>query len=118
MKWWMLILGIACNASASVLVKVAMLPPWKFPSVSDPWAVLSNFPFWLGLALYGGAFLFYAESLVRLPLNVAQPILTSGAIATVSILSFAVFREPFYWTTIAGIVLVILGVILIASHAA
>ncbi|OPE27764.1 multidrug transporter, partial [Pseudomonas aeruginosa] len=77
MKWLILFLGIAANASASVLVKLAMIPPRRFPSLSDPMAALSNWPFWLGLVLYGVAFLLYAAALTRLPLNVAHPILTS-----------------------------------------
>ncbi|MCC9000442.1 MAG: multidrug transporter [Candidatus Contendobacter sp.] len=113
MKWLILLSGIAANASASVLVKFAMLPPRQFPSLSDPLGALSNWPFWLGLALYGGAFLLYAAALSVLPLNVAHPILTSGAVATVAVLSLVLFREPFYWTTIAGILLVMVGVILI-----
>lgn len=113
MKWLILILGIASNASASVLVKMAMTPPRTFPSFSNPIVGLSNWPFWLGLALYGGAFLLYAAALARLPLNVAHPILTSGAVATVALFSVWIFREPFYWTTGAGILLVIAGVVLI-----
>lgn len=114
MKWIILIAGILSNASASVLIKMAMMPPRRFPSLTDPWASLSNWPFWLGLFLYGAAFLLYAAALVKLPLNIAHPILTSGAIATVALLSFAIFREPFHWTTGVGIVLIILGVTLIA----
>ncbi|RXV73312.1 multidrug transporter [Burkholderia stabilis] len=117
MKWLILILGISANASASVLVKLAMMPPRKFPSLSDPVAALTNWPFWLGLGLYGGAFLLYAAALARLPLNVAHPVLTSGAIATVATFSILIFREPFHWTTGAGIVLVIAGVALITVHA-
>ena len=113
MKWLILILGIASNASASVLIKLAMMPPRKFPSPSDPMGVLSNWPFWLGLALYGFAFLLYAAALARLPLNIAHPVLTSGAVATVALCSLVIFHEPFQWTTIAGIVLVIAGVALI-----
>ncbi len=113
MKWLVLILGIASNASASVLVKFAMMPPRKFPSLSDPMAALSNWPFWSGLALYGIAFLLYASALARLPLNVAHPVLTSGAVAAVALCSLLIFREPFHWTTIAGILLVIAGVALI-----
>jgi multidrug transporter EmrE-like cation transporter len=113
MKWLILILGIASNASASVLIKIAILPPRKFPSPSGPMEAMSNWPFWLGLALYGGAFLLYAATLERLPLNVAHPILTSGAVATVALLSVLIFREPFYWTTAAGIALVIAGVALL-----
>lgn len=113
MKWLILFLGIASNASASVLVKFAMMPPRKFPSFSDPLAALSNWPFWLGLGLYGAAFLLYAAALARLPLNVAHPILTSGAVAAVALCSLLIFRESFHWSTIAGILLVVAGVALI-----
>ena len=118
MKWLILILGITSNASASILVKIAMMPPRKFPSLSDPMAALNNWPFWLGLGLYGGAFLLYAAALARLPLNVAHPVLTSGAVAAVALCSVLIFREPFHWTTGAGIILVISGVALITARVA
>lgn len=73
MKWMILVMGIAANASASVLVKMAMMPPRRFPNLAEPMAALSNWPFWLGVALYGAAFLLYAAALARLPLNVAHP---------------------------------------------
>jgi multidrug transporter EmrE-like cation transporter len=113
MKWLILILGIASNASASVLVKIAMMPPRKFPSLSEPMSVLSNWPFCLGLLLYGIAFMLYAAVLKHLPLNIAHPVLTSGAVATVALCSLVIFHEPFYWTTILGILMVIAGVALI-----
>ena len=116
MKWLILIAGIACNASASVLIKMAMQAPRRFPSPSDPAAALSNWPFWLGLGLYGGAFLLYAAALARLPLNVAHPVLTAGAVAAVALLSVVIFREPFQWTTGLGILLVIAGVMLITAR--
>ena len=108
MNWLILMLGILSNASASVLVKMAMMPPRKFPSLGDPLGTLSNWPFWLGLGLYGAAFLLYAAALARLPLNVA----------TVALLSVLIFRESFHWTTGAGIVLVIAGVALITARVA
>ncbi|ARP88267.1 DMT family transporter [Bordetella genomosp. 9] len=117
MKWVILFAGILANASASVLVKISMMPPREFPSLSRPIAALSNWPFWLGLGLYGAAFLLYAAALTRLPLNVAHPVLTSGAIATVALFSIFLFREPFHWTTIVGIALVIAGVGLITARA-
>jgi len=117
-KWVILLLGIASNASASVLIKLAMTPPRRFPSFSDPAAALSNWPFWLGLALYGSAFLLYAAALIHLPLNVAHPILTAGAVASVAVLSFVLFREPFHWTWMLGIVFVLVGVVLITARAA
>jgi len=116
MKWMILLIGIASNASASVLVKLAMKPPRSFPSLSEPMAALGNWPFWLGLALYGVAFLLYAAALARLPLNVAHPVLTAGAVATVAICAYVIFEEPFYWSTIVGILLVIAGVALITAR--
>lgn len=113
MKWVILILGIAANASASILIKFAVHPPRKLPTLADPLAAIQNWPFWLGLVLYGAAFLLYALALTKLPLNVAHPILTSGAIATVALFSFVVFREEFAWSTLAGLTLVIIGVSLI-----
>jgi small multidrug resistance pump len=118
MKWLILILGIAANAAASVLVKIAMSPPREPPSLSSPMAALGNIPFWLGLLLYGAAFLFYAAALARFPLNVAHPTLTVGAVAAVAVLSMYVFREPFYWTTVVGLILVISGVLLITCRVA
>lgn len=117
MKWLILALGIAANASASLLVKLAMSPPRRFPSLSDPWGALSNWPFWFGLGLYGAAFLLYAAALARLPLNIAHPVLTSGAIATVALASALLLREPFHWTTVAGLLLVIAGVGLLTLRA-
>lgn len=116
MKWLILIIGIIANASASVLVKMAIVPPRQFPTFRDPMIALGNWPFWLGLGLYGAAFLLYAAALARLPLNVAHPILTSGAVAAVALLSVLIFREQFYWTTGAGIALVIAGVALISMR--
>lgn len=118
MKWMILILGILSNASASVLIKIAMTAPRQFPSPSDPMAALSNWPFWLGLSLYGTAFLLYAAALAKLPLNVAHPVLTAGAVAAVAVSSVVIFREPFHWTTGAGILLVIAGVALITARVA
>jgi small multidrug resistance pump len=115
-KWLILILGILSNASASVLIKLAMMPPRQFPSLKNPAAILANWPLWLGIGLYGAAFLLYAAALARLPLNVAHPILTTGAIAAVALCSFLIFNEPFYWTTLLGLVFVVTGVILIASR--
>jgi small multidrug resistance pump len=118
MKWLLLILAIVANALASVMVKMAVVPPRKFPSLGEPLAALTNWPFWLGLALYGGTFLLYAAALTMLPLNVAYVVLTSGAVAVVAVLSVLVFNEQLYWTTVAGIALVVIGVALTVSRVA
>ena len=115
MKWLILLLGILCNASASALIKVAITPPRKFPSLDAPLAAIMNWPMWVGLFCYGSAFLLYAAALTRLPLNVVHPVMTSGAIATVAVLSVTVFRESFHWTIGLGIVLIIGGMFAITA---
>ena len=116
MHWLILVLGIFSNAFASVLIKIAVTEPRRFPSLTEPMSALANWPFWLGLFLYGAAFLLYAAALAKFPLNVAHPVLTTGAVAMVALLSIVMFKEPFYWTTALGIVLVIIGVALITAR--
>ena len=116
MHWLILVLGVFANAFASVLIKVAVTEPREFPTLADPMTALTNWPFWLGLILYGAAFFLYAAALDKFPLNVAHPVLTTGAIAMVALLSVVMFKEQFYWTTILGVVLVIIGVALITAR--
>ena len=116
MKWLILISGVISNAAASILIKMAMTSPRKFPSLYRPMEALANWPFWVGLVLYGGAYLLYAAALSRLPINVAHPLLTAGAVAVVALSSAVVFQEPFPWTTGLGIFLVIAGVALITAR--
>lgn len=118
MNWIIIILGISSNAFASVLIKMAVTEPRKFPSITNPLVALSNWPFWLGLALYGAAFLLYAAALARFPLNIVHPVLTTGAVAMVALLSIVIFKEPFAWKTAFGIAFVILGVVLISMRTA
>ena len=109
MRWLLIIFGILSNVFASVLIKVAMMPPRKMPSLKDPLAVITNIPLWSGLFLYGMAFVLYAAALRFFPLHVAHPVLTSGAIAGV--------RETLTLMTVAGILLIIAGVVMISvSH--
>ncbi|RIX48510.1 MAG: multidrug transporter [Rhodocyclales bacterium GT-UBC] len=116
MKWLILILGIVTNASASILIKLATMPPRRFPSITAPLSALDNGPFWAGLGLYGAAFLLYAAALERLPLNVAHPILTAGAIGAVAVCSVLIFHEPFHWLRALGVLLVVIGVVLITAQ--
>jgi small multidrug resistance pump len=115
-KWLVLFIGVFSNALASVLVKIAIISPRKFPSLDDPIVALANWPFWLGLFLYGIALLCFATALSQLPLNIAHPVFTAGAVATVSLFSYFLLGEKFSWIIFFGIFLVILGVILITLH--
>lgn len=110
-------LGVVANASENMLVKIAMMPPCKFSSLTDSLGTSSKLLIWLGLGLYGGALLLYAAGLARLPLNTIHPILTLAMVLAVALLSVATFRESFHWTTLAGIVQAISSITPITSRA-
>ena len=115
MKLLVLLLGIASNASASLLIKLALKPPFKLPSLAAPWEALENWPMIWGLFLYGSAFVLYAIALKFFPLNIVHPILTSGAIASVAVFSIVVLGEALRPAMIAGLGFIILGVVLLTS---
>lgn len=109
----LVVFEIVSNAVASVLIKYAVMPQRKI-SISEPLSLILNIPLWTGIIFYGIAFVLYALTLQRLPLNVTHPILTCGAITMVAVLSVILFGESFSLTKIVGVILVSLGVILIS----
>lgn len=111
MKWLILFLGIASNASASVLIKVAMSNVNSPIQLSRPLSIIANVPLISGLSLYGMAFILYALALNYLPLNVAHPTLTSGSIALVAIASVVFFGETLTAVNIVGLIFITLGVV-------
>lgn len=113
MKWLILLAGVAMNASASLLMKLAVTPPRRLPSLANPLGVFSNVPMWAGLLAYGAAFALYVVALARFPLNVAHPVLTAGAIVCVATSSVLVLQEPMHPTMVIGIALIVLGVVLL-----
>lgn len=117
MKWFILVMGIFTNASASVLVKIAVTKLSDSSPLLDPISLITNWPFVFGLLLYAMTFLFYALALVYFPLNIAHPVFTSGAIVCVSLISFFVLKEQFFITTGIGILFIVGGLLLITYKA-
>jgi small multidrug resistance pump len=110
--WIVLLAGIASNASGSVLLKFAFRVPVSF---TDPATMLQNWRVVPATFLYGMAFVLYAIAVNRLPLNIAHPISTAGAIVLVGLVSWLGLRESFSIAQIAGYVLLVVGVALIAT---
>ena len=114
MKWIFLMLGVLANASASILIKAGIgygfEPQFSLRCLLD---FIKNWQLMLGIVLYGLAFLLYALSLSRLPLNIVHPTMTSGSIALVGICAYLVFHERFSIITIAGYCFILRGVFLV-----
>jgi small multidrug resistance pump len=116
MTWLNVIFAIVLNALASVMLKLASQPPFQLPSLARPLAFLTNWPLFVGLVSYGLAFILYAVAVSRLPLGVVYPVLTSGAIALVVLISFVWFKEPLHPSAMLGVLLVLAGVVLITRQ--
>lgn len=111
MTWLLVVVGVLANAAASVLVKLSSDGPL---TLSDPWALATNGRLWLAAVSYGVAFLAYAAAVTRLPLNVAHPVSTSGAIVLVGLCSALMIREtftPLHWL---GYSLLLAGILVLA----
>ncbi|WP_309093054.1 hypothetical protein [Phenylobacterium sp.] len=112
MTWLILAVGVLANAAASVLVKLSSDGPL---TLADPGALATNWRLWLAAVSYGVAFLAYAAAVTRLPLNVAHPVATAGAIVLVGLCSALLIREaftPLHWL---GYGLLLAGILVLAS---
>lgn len=97
MTWLLVLIGVVANAAASVLVKYSSPGPL---TLSDPVALVTNWRLVAAAVSYGIAFAAYAAAVTRLPLNVAHPVATAGAIVLVGFASAFMVREaftPLHW---------------------
>lgn len=106
MQWLLIALGVLANAAASVLAKLAppLEPERGLVHLLENWRLL------LAVACYGVAFLVYTAALQRLPLNIAHPVSTAGAIVLVGLCSALLFDEPFDLARIVGYLLLFAGI--------
>lgn len=111
MTWLLIVVGVIANAAASVLVKLSTKGPLD---LSNPVGLITNGGLWLAAVSYGVAFLAYAAAVSRLPLNVAHPVATAGAIVLVGLCSALLIREtftPMHWL---GYGLLVAGIVVLA----
>lgn len=74
---------------------------------------LINYPTLLGALFYAATFAAYAAALQKIPLSVAQPVVTAGASVLTALLSASLLREtiaPINW---AGLLLIVSGIYLL-----
>ncbi len=112
MTWLLILVGVVANAAASVLVKLSSEGPL---GLSNPLALITNGRLWLAAISYGVAFLAYAAAVTRLPLNVAHPVATAGAIVLVGLCSALVIRETFTLQHWLGYGLLLAGILVLAA---
>jgi small multidrug resistance pump len=107
MKWFLILFGILANATASALVKTMAPSPTLL-------GMLLNWRLIVSIGCYGLAFLAYAAAVARMPLNIAHPVSTAGAIVLVGMLSWLVFNESFSAMRMVGYGLLLVGIAILA----
>jgi multidrug transporter EmrE-like cation transporter len=113
LSWILVITGIACNAAASIMMKIGAAQAAK-ASAAGLMGLITNFWLYGAVASYGAAFVLYGAALSRMPLNVAHPIMTAGAIVLVGLSSAFYFRESVSVPTVIGYSLLLAGIVALA----
>lgn len=116
MKWLILLIGIFSNSLASLLVKIGMQSSHSINSLKNPLTIFQNLPLISGVFLYVITFIVYILALKIFPLNIAHPILTSGAIAMVAIFSVYFLDESFKPNMLLGLFFIVFGVTLLTNN--
>jgi multidrug transporter EmrE-like cation transporter len=116
--WILLLGGVALNAAAQLFLKAATRASGVL--VADTGSVswiaaahlLEQPPLWAGLACYGISVFLWVGALSRVPVSVAYPLLSIGYVVN-AFAAAALFGEVLSVTKLAGIGLIIAGVLLL-----
>lgn len=112
--WLSLGLAVVLNAAANILIKAGANGGASDVDLVTLWG-LARSPYILaGIASFAAALGFYAMALTRVELSVGYPIMVSLGIAIVFVWSVLVFQERLDWTKIAGTLMALGAVVLLA----
>jgi multidrug transporter EmrE-like cation transporter len=115
-----LAVALTANAAANLLIRAGMRG--RALDLAEPGAVLRGIvlnPLVLGgLALFALNVVSYAYVLSRVPLSIAYPIMTSAGFLIVVTASSLLFHETLAPVQIAGAVVILVGVAMVASRLA
>ena len=117
--WVLILTGVALNAAAQLLLKVATKPLAQF-SVFDAATLNSSviilfksLPFWSGMLCYGFSVCVWVAALSKAPVSTAYPMLSLGYVVVAAV-SVAWLGETLTLNKVLGIALICTGVLLVS----
>ena len=119
LTWLLILTGVALNAAAQLLLKVATKPLAHFTSfdaatVSSGITILfKSVPFWTGMLCYGASLCVWVAALTKAPVSSAYPMLSLGYVAVAAV-SAAWLGESLTPAKVLGIALICAGVVLVS----
>jgi multidrug transporter EmrE-like cation transporter len=111
MGWLLLGLAITSNVAASIFLKFSAIARAAHPGLLQTaldWRLLA------AVGAYFISFVFYAASMSRLPLTIAQPVLTIGVLTGVGVAASLLFDEPVTPVKLIGYGLILAALALFA----
>ena len=106
----LLIAAATINTGGSVLMKYAAQYKSHAGSKQGVFILLM----FLAMGAYGACFPLYAMGLSKLKLSVAQPVFSATGFALTALVAVLVFQEKLVPMQIAGIAVIIAGIVLVA----
>ncbi len=121
-----LLVALVLNACANLLMKIGMKPVeaagglFKSGAVQAFKVVLTSAPLLVGLACFAlnAGFYMYALQSKSLKISIAYPIMVGGGFAVIALVArfHPSLAERLTWGQIAGVGLVLVGILLIAAQ--
>jgi multidrug transporter EmrE-like cation transporter len=121
--WLLILTGVALNAAAQLLLKVATRPLGHFSVFnadtlnSSIVILLKSVPFWSGMVCYGVSVCVWVAALSKAPVSTAYPMLSLGYVVVAAV-SVAWLGESLTPAKVLGIALICAGVVLVSRSAA
>jgi len=120
--WALMLGGVGLNAAAQLFLKAATRASGVLVADSGrvSWSaageLLRALPLWCGFGCYAVSVFVWLGALSRVPVSIAYPMLSIGYIVN-AFAAAALFGEPLTLGKLAGIGLIVLGMILLARSA-
>jgi multidrug transporter EmrE-like cation transporter len=117
--WALILAGVALNAAAQLLLKVATRPlsgvtGFSVQTLIDSGMILlKSGTFWTGMVCYGASLCVWLAALSKAPVSTAYPMLSLGYIV-VGVISVGWMGETLSTAKILGIALICAGVVLVS----
>ena len=111
----LLIASLIMNSTANVLIKIGSANMSYLKTYGPILGLIKNWPFTLGVALFGINVFVYALALSKIPLSIAYPVLSVGGLIIITAISALYFKETLNTVQMVGMLLLIIGIVLIAQ---
>ena len=119
--WALILTGVALNAAAQLLLKVATKPLGHFSEfnadiLNSSVMILFKSPsFWAGMVCYGASLCVWLAALSKAPVSTAYPMLSLGYVV-VAVVSVTWLGETLSPAKMLGIALICAGVVLVSRN--